>query len=379
VGSVAGKAPVTEGEAWKRHPDAEDTAAACAGSKFVDGAARSFEDSSFISRVTNMDQFKFDAAKQSLAGLTDEEKKKLPNSAKVFVAERLPATRAGGDVRARVLDASRFDDMGYTSWQEERQVKMFKALDADPLVAEAQKRWNEPGFTEDDKMQAARRIHQIQMESFGGTPLPMRVQEDAQNHGIHSSRDRDIKISKSPRLGLNQPDFAEFVDTVTHESLHALQDQIAERDAALKAIDKSLLDDLKVKSVNELTPEGRAVYDAERARKIEAAFPGDPNSWNKELGENGRLASIVPMLRYQMKEGGYMPHSTAGIENYSANPVEVHAFGFGGKVGEFVKATPEERKDIIDRLETFSEMDKRIHDNRLEERKTTLPSTKPCV
>jgi hypothetical protein len=370
----------TQADAYQRFPDAATPESACAGVKLVDGAKAEWNKrvDSFNDEA-GKDRVKVEVAQAALANLSDEERRQLPNSAKVYLASRLPNSPEGYIAQAAILSVSPYGGMGFISWEEEGQAKFYRSLAADPLVAEAQQRWKDTSFGDEDRLEVARRIHQLQMEALGGKPEPISLKDDDKSHGTHYGTTQEIKLSRSPGMGINQPVFAEFVDTVSHETMHSIQQQIIERAAALKGIEKSVLEDLNVKSVDELAADGKGIFAAVRAQKIAAAFPGDPGGWNRELGDGGRLAGVVPMFRYQMEEGGYMPVSIAGGDNYIRNPIEIQAFFFGGKVAKFISDSAEERTATLAMLDANAKEDLNLHNSRLEERVAILSKPKPCL
>ncbi|MEZ0262799.1 MAG: hypothetical protein ACAH80_17470 [Alphaproteobacteria bacterium] len=369
----------TEADAYQRFPDAETPQGACAGVKLVDGAKAEWEKRlDTFNDQAGKDRVKVEVAAAALANLTEEERRFLPNSAKVYLASRVPNTPEGYEAQAKVLSASSYGSMGFTSWEEEGQAKFYRALAADPFISEAQQRWNDASFGDEDRLEAARRIHQLQMDAFGGKQEPISLKDDLKSHGTHYGATQEIKLSRSPGMGIHQPVFAEFLDTISHETMHSIQQQIIERAALLKGIEASVLEDLNVKSVHELAGDGKGIFAAVRAQKIAEAFPGDPGSWNRELRDDGRLAGVVPMFRYQMEEGGYMPVSIAGEDNYIRNPIEMQAFFFGSNTAKFIKANTEERSAILTTLDKNAEIDRSIHARRTQERETILTAPKPC-
>jgi len=370
----------TEADAYKRFPDADSAESACAGVKLVDGAKAEWNKRvDTFNDEAGRDRVKVEVVEAALANLSEEERRLLPNSAKVYLASRVPNNSEGYAAQAKVLSASRYGSMGFVSWEEEGQAKFYRALAADPLVTEAQQRWNDASFGDDDRLEIARRIQQLQMEAFGGKPEPISLKDDLNSHGTHYGITQEIKVSRSPGMGIHQPSFGQFVDTISHETMHSIQQQIVERAAALKGIEATVLEDLKVKSLDELTGDGKGIFAAERARKVAEAFPGDPGGWNRELRDDGRLAGIVPMFRYQMEEGGYMPVSIAGADNYLSNPIEMQAISFGIKTEKFINANAEERTAILSTLDKNAEIDLRIHVSSTQERENILSAPKPCL
>lgn len=394
---------INTAEALKRFPD-ENAESACVGAKLVDSVRQNWEgrrlskifqsraetalhsrpETAFQSRAetpfqsrAEIDKEAVDIVRSSLGALTEEERQRVPDGAKTYLSGIMPYTRAADDLRGELFKQGENRDWGFLAWQEERQAKMFREIDKDPLIRDAQKRWSDPDFSDTEKMRVAERIQEIQAGAFGVATVPMTVDPDLDGWAIYRLKSKSIALSGGQDGSLTKEDFPEFVDTVTHETAHSIQHQITERYSQLKTIEDRTLKDLQEKSVHDLSPEGKAVYQAEYDRRLREAFPdGDPNGFNEELGPEGRLRRAAPLFIHSGKF--YMTPASSGFENYTANPVEQDAWAFGRNAAKFIRQDAEGRAEMINRLEGNSQIDNRLHQDTVASRNQARVAPQMC-
>lgn len=359
-------------EAWRNYPDATSAESAIIGNKLVTEAKRNW-DNNALSRIfaskAGMDQIRVEVARQAWEKLSPEEQKQVPNSARIFLATRLPDTPDGNNLHAKVLGGDAYADSGYTAWEQKNQIKMLREMGQDPIIAEGQRRWNDPDYSTEDKLRLAQRIQDIQARSFGAQPVPIVAVSKPAKDGVITNGENFSASKDGPaRIELNTAEgstmhrtFYDFVGTVSHEGTHALQDQIGERYTAIKGMETRVLTDLGVKSTSELSKEGLEIFNSERERRLTEQFPSDSNTWNKELGPGGHLFGVAPLFYYNSHQG-YMNPDSAGQDNYKANPIEEHARGFGLSTARFLAGDAAAREEQLSSYKLYSE----IHEESLD-------------
>ena len=224
-------------------------------------------------------------------------------------------------------------DHGYRSWELSRRADFLRALVSDPVVRDAQTRWNDPAFSLEDKMHLAERVGVIQAGVYGYTPV--RLTTYSENDGANgryssNSRDKRIEINTYSANGFTPTilgNFDAFMGTVAHENDHAFQDMAATRYLALQGAEYKWQDDHGVIEAN-MTPEQRELYKSDMRKWVDENLPqGLESAVNRELLPDGRLVQFASVMLSQRNT--YISSEINGSDGYTHNPTEVQAEDLG--------------------------------------------------
>lgn len=368
--------------AWREYPDAGSAEGACLAETLIKKVWDRSVENTLSKSFSNEAQIA--AVLQPWDSLDLREKAKIPNSTKIFLIQNLPHTEEGYNSAANILTNGSLSDSRFEHWQNEHKKIMFRAMDQDPLIAEAKARWEDPSFSIEKKLAVAQHIQNIQAKSFGAQPVPVisfnrAVIDNMETHGYYQ---KSINGNYSPYIGLNIEEglglhrpFKESMAFITHEGTHSLQDQIGRRYRAIQNIENDVLQDLNVFHAADLTDSGLALFNEERERKINEAFPHEINGWNAELRSNGRLSAIASLFEFNIGLG-YMDSESAGHKNYTLNPIEQQAHMFGHQASNYLVS--DDKDYAIEQLNRRIDYDGESANKIASDRAQTMKSDKLC-
>ena len=396
---------ITTQLAWRRHPRATSTEAACKAEALQSSIESDFNRrmriADLFGALVNYDVIRHEATASTWERLEGGKRSLLPDSQRTSMSASLENSEAGNRLRQEIFNTTygtSINDPAYSRWQNTKTAELLDRVSRDPAIINAEKKWDKKDIRE--KLALTQHIHNIQAQVFGFAPtevIPFMegpkadskatastgVQSEVIRHAYYSDpenriamniyRDADTSTSIHGK-------FSEFMDTVVHEGEHTFQFRLAAQAEQVKAIERSVLSMLDAPiSHHSLSPEGQDLFHSEMQRRIKAEIPADPGKWNQELYGDSALASHADYIIHNIREM-YMSDDMPGVghEGYESNPIEQESRKVGVMVAGYFDKEPDQRSNYIAALRSDAYKDGQAEIMRQQDRTKTMSQPGLC-
>jgi len=139
--------------------------------------------------------------------------------------------------------------------------------------------------------------------------------------------------------------FSKFVDTIAHESQHAYQEYISSRVYEHQAIEYELRNSMSGK----FSAKEYKVFEQTLNSALENGLSGGWQEIDSHLVKGGALREVAE--KFAMSSSNYI-QSEDDYEGYRLTPEEVDAWDMGSKISEYLNASSDEQRQILDSLRT---------------------------
>lgn len=280
----------------------------------------------------------------------------LPNGTLSELAAGMPASPDKDILRKIYSNYEIESDHSYQVWETGKRIELLKTLRDDPLVRNAREKWQDPGLDHDQKLRLAERVGEIQAKIYGYYPgVVMAYGHDDGSEAYYLAETIFLNTAQT-EAGYNprsfNGDFNDFLDTVTHENIHGLEDRAARNFKAARVEEENWLSARKLDAAN-LTPQTSMQFKKHMADWMDKNLAGgSQNVLNQALLPDGRLRDFAMMMTALQDRDHVLNVDLDGQEAYRANPDEKHSWDLAGTVNEYFKANNAvARNEILARLD----------------------------
>ncbi|KAA0574754.1 hypothetical protein [Azospirillum sp. Sh1] len=187
--------------------------------------------------LRELDNSAFDERKKIVAEkvnlFTKNEMSILSTDDKIFLLNEISSKKMSSEqMKARRKIYKSFSlDQRFAAWDEMKREKLINELKADGEILDAREKWK--SLTDAERIKILTKVASIQARIYGFYEVPIYLRcftksdgtEDKSYHGGYDIGREEISINLNDRSTLES--FSESINTITHESAHNMQAQLA--------------------------------------------------------------------------------------------------------------------------------------------------------
>ncbi len=266
-------------------------------------------------------------------------------------------------------------DAQFSSYAIPKYKQLFKEIEKDPLVKNAQKNWD--NYPVSAKMDVAKRIGEIQSSIFGYKAYDLELSNQLQNANADTGKpyldEHGKSISGQIRFNTNyvsskKTSFSAFINTAVHENDHAFQYTAIKKFNDIFKAENEWLNKNK-KDGGDMSPAEIKSFQKHSKDWAENHLDGGlKNPMNTALLYGGKLRSFANImlasepLNWETGTLDKKHHNTHGLF-YRTTPMERHAFQVGDWAGNYF-GLPYQKASVLGEMNLFQNLsDMRISDN----------------
>lgn len=231
----------------------------------------------------------------------------------------------------------------YTQWLHSKHVEFMQTIEGDAVLSKAKKNW--ASLSQEDKLELARYVHNMQSIVFGFIPDQVR-DADLRNEKFSGLRNYSL-IRLDSFSTLSKLSFENFISIVTHEGVHTLQAYLQTRLEEILKIEYEVLNQMGLSGYEDLkTDEQRQQFQKTVQDKITNS--GLQTALDSHLGFYGDFYAHVVKST--------LPYLNNVNEIYKFHPREIEAHALETFIGGYLKSSFKERQLLRESLENSSDI-----------------------